>query len=69
MALLTTQTGPGGIDELTNYYFVMDDGTDWPTNTLSSALTQGYHARIGSMSQKIQDDLVDLLDTATQHVV
>ena len=68
MALLTSQTGPGGIDELTNYYFVLEDGSDWPTNTLSTALAQGYKPRIASMSQKLQDDLVDLLDTATNAV-
>ena len=62
MAALTTQAQ---VDALTNVYFIMDDGTDWPANTLSSALTQGYHARIASMSQKEQDDLVTLLDTAT----
>jgi len=65
MALITTQAD---LDALTNYYFVLDDGTDWPTNTLSSALTQGYHARVASMSQKLQDDLVDLLDTATNAI-
>jgi len=61
MAALTTQAE---VDNLRNYYFVLEDGTDWPTNTLSSALAQGYKARIASMSQKLQDDLVDLLDTA-----
>ncbi len=65
MALITTQAD---LDALTNYYFVLDDGTDWPTNTLSSALTQGYSARVASMSQKEQDDLVDLLDTATNAI-
>lgn len=68
MALLTTQAE---IDAVTNYYFVQDDAanSDWPTNTLSSALTDGYKARIGSMTQKLQDDLVDLLDTATNAIV
>ena len=66
MALLTTQAE---IDALTNYYFVLEDGSDWPSNTLSSALTQPYKARVASMSQKLQDDLVDLLDTATNAVV
>jgi hypothetical protein len=64
MAALTTQAE---VDALTNEYFVQDDAgnTDWPTNTLSSALPSGYRARVASLSQKIQDDLVDLLDTAT----
>lgn len=61
MAALTTQAE---VDDLRNYYFVLEDGTDWPTNTLSSALAQGYKARVGPLSQKMQDDLVDLLDTA-----
>lgn len=65
MALLTTQAE---IDALTNYYFILEDGSDWPTNTLSTALVQGYKPRIASMSQKVQDDLVDLLDTATNAV-
>ena len=61
MAALTTQAE---VDELRNYYFVLDDGTDWPTNTLSSALAQGYKTRIAGVTQKTQDDLVNLLDTA-----
>lgn len=61
MAALTTQAE---VDALRNEYFILEDGSDWPTNTLSSALTQGYKARVASLSQKLQDDLVDLLDTA-----
>lgn len=53
----------GELDLLKNYYFVLQDGTDWPSNTLSTALAQPYHARIASMSQKLQDDLVLLFDT------
>lgn len=62
MAALTTQAE---VDALLNEYFILEDGSDWPSNTLSSALTQPYQARVGSLSQKLQDDLVDLLDTAT----
>lgn len=50
------------LDALRNYYFVLDDGTDWPTGTVSTALGQGYKARIGSLSQKLQDDLIALFD-------
>jgi len=61
MAALTTQAQ---VDALRNKYFVLEDGTDWPTNTLSSALAQGYKARIATLNQGLQDDLVDLFDTA-----
>jgi hypothetical protein len=50
------------LDALRNEYFVLEDGSDWPSGTLSTALAQPYKARIGSMSQKLQDDLVDLMD-------
>lgn len=62
MALLPDQAA---VDDLRNYYFILEDGSDWPADTLSSALAQGYKARIATMSQKLQDDLNDLLDTAT----
>lgn len=64
MAALTTQAE---VDTMLNEYFVQTDAnnSDWPTNTLSANLTDGYRARVASLSQKIQDDLVTLLDTAT----
>jgi len=64
MAALTTQAE---VDALLNKYFVQDDASnsDWPTNTLSSALASGYKARVGSLHQELQDDLVALCDTAT----
>lgn len=65
MAALTTQAQ---VDALRNEYFILEDGSDWPTGTDSSALTQGYLARVGSLSQKLQDDLVDLLDTADANI-
>ena len=63
MAEPTTQAE---IDALLNKYFILDDGSDWPTNTKSSALAQGYLARVASLSQNIQDDIVDLCDAGTQ---
>ena len=62
MALLPDQAA---VDALRNEYFILDDGSDWPADTLSTALAQGYKARIASLSQKLQEDLNDLLDTAT----
>lgn len=50
------------LDALKNYYFILEDGTDWPTTTASSALAVRYKARIASLSQKLQDDLVLLFD-------
>jgi len=50
------------LNALRNEYFILEDGSDWPDDTASSGLAQPYKARIASMSQKLQDDLVDLMD-------
>jgi hypothetical protein len=60
------------LDALSSKYFVREDGTDWNAGTdidsapalgvLSSELPGGYKARIGSLSQDVQDDLVAQMD-------
>lgn len=57
------------LDVLKNEYFVLEDGTDWPTATLSTATASPVKPRIASMSQKLQDDLILMIDTLDPLVV
>jgi len=59
MAAISTQAL---LDTLKNEYFVLESGVDWPTATLSTATASPVKPRIASMSQKLQDDLIDLID-------
>jgi len=51
------------LDVLKNEYFMLEDGDDWPTATLSTATASPVKPRIASMSQKLQDDLILMIDT------
>jgi len=59
MAAISTQAA---LDVLKNEYFILEDGTDWPTATLSTATASPVKPRIASLSQKLQDDLIDMID-------
>jgi hypothetical protein len=80
MAAFTTQAE---VDDLRREYFLVllyDSITDrtseveWPSGILSTGLTawdadsRGFKPKVGTLSQKLQDDLIDLLDTADANI-
>lgn len=57
------------LDVLKNEYFVLESGLDWPTATLSTATATPVKPRIASLTQKLQDDLILMIDTLDPLVV
>ena len=80
MAVFTTQAE---VDALRRKYFVVLlkntttnqlEEVEWPTGVLSTGLTawdsdsQGFKAKVATLHQELQDDLIDLLDTADSNI-